>query len=369
MYEEDVVELGPELLSSLDRNREAFAAAKVLGQLARPQHESFVSLADVAFRLRLLMFFLPSDCKPPPAMYACLCAWASDDVNDACDFKDSYRGLFKNGRDGDVADELQMPGSGHEEVIEEVVHSEPSVIPDPSDEILADHIWASGVESLINGASVSIDDSPDCAVAEPALEAAEKDDIYLLQFSRNPEQFENSLSCGISLKSCRDALEEAGLPWNLPSVAKVFVHPSQYRQSLEFLERYDTRLRPYHVVVAASLQHLVDESLSGIPCRQGARIKKRVTLGAAQSGKRVKAHEEQSGGRKEADSDGEDATIGESSQTVLEMPMIVCEQRTFICCLPRFPYLRDATSVPQSTTEAHGGLNPRRIMAMSLSDN
>lgn len=252
---------------------------------------------------------------------------------------------------------------------EVVLDSEPPVIPDPSDDLIADHIWASGIEHLINGASVCAGDSPGCAFAEPALEAAEKDDIYLLQFSRNPEQVEKSLADGISLKSCRDALEEAGFQWNLPSGAKVFVHPSQYRQTLEFLEHIDGPLRPYHVVVAASLQHLVDECLSGIPCRKGARIKKRVTLGGAQSGKLVKSHEEQSGGRKEAGSDGEDVTIGESSQSALEMPIVVCEHRTFICCLPRFPYLRDATAVSQSTTEAHGGLNPRRIMAMSLSDD
>jgi len=201
----------------------------------------------------------------------------------------------------------------------------------------------------------------------------EKDDIYLLQFSRNPEKFETLLAEGMPLKSCRDALEEAGWQWSLQSGAKVFVHPWQYEQTLEFLESLEKPLRPYHVVVTASVQHLVEESLSGMPCRQGARIKKRIALGSAQSGKRVKPNDKEFSDHakeKEGSNTSEhDEEACELSQDAVELPMVVCAQRTFICCLPRFPRLRDANSVTQSTTAAHGGINPRRVMGISLSSD
>ena len=68
------------------------------------------------------------------------------------------------------------------------------------------------------------------------------------------------LSRGPSLRSCREALEEAGLSWLLLSGAMVFVHPRQYPDALASLGADD--LMPRDVVFAESLDHLVREALA-----------------------------------------------------------------------------------------------------------
>ena len=150
------------------------------------------------------------------------------------------------------------------------------------------------MEAWCNGMIISFDNSDQAPSdanndAQGGSESEAKDDIFFLKFGRNPTILHNCLEEGPELKSCRDALEESGHHWNLQHGPYIFVHPSQYEQTMQFLSRDEYALRPYHVVVAESLQHLVEESLSGIPRSLGARIKNRITLGNAPQSKRARS--------------------------------------------------------------------------------
>lgn len=106
------------------------------------------------------------------------------------------------------------------------------------------------------------------------------------------------------------------------------------------IEQQGIPLRPYHVIVSESLEYYVEASLTDVPCRDGARVKMRQVLEPAGSGA--------------SDQPGED-----------DLAMNVVETRTFLCAAPR---LRASNSVTQSTTEVHGGLNPRRLQPESISE-
>jgi len=245
-------------------------------------------------------------------------------------------------------------------VIEEVIHMDPAAEPHPNDSVFADQLWASAIEAQMLPQSASSNGTINDSEAEP------KDDIYLLQFNRDPAVFHTCLEGGTSLKSCRDALEQAGHQWKLESNAKIFVHPMQYPATIQYLDISQQRLRPYHVVVAQSLEYLVEESLSGTACRQGARIKKRIFLGSGESQKRARV-EPEGETRTQGRQDSEDGAPMVNNNEVNFASMGLDTKRTFLCCLPR---LREARTVNQSTTEAttNGGLNPRRLQDLSLSD-
>jgi len=372
------VELGEEVAVAINRNRQAFATARTLGLVAKPQHTCFGSFADVAFRMRLLSFFLVRDCPIPPALRNRVCSWPHAPASPAV----TQQGLdFAGESDGaDVLDSgslLQETHVAMESVFENVIHSDPACVPDPSDDLVADEIWASRVESRLGAESSRATHISDHTCVDPSVETNSEqegeltDEVYLLQFSRNPEIFQKALEQSVSLKACRLALEESGHAWNLQSGAKIFVHPSQYVEAMEFLIGRGEELRPYHVVVAQSMEHLIHESLVSIPCRQSVRIKKRATLGSTSSSKRMRPNTDEHVHGCTVQHDVQESAKSEdgecpSSDDGLEcQPMLVCEKRTFLCCLPRF---RSASSVVQSTTEAHGGINPRRVMAMTLSD-
>jgi len=231
------------------------------------------------------------------------------------------------------------------EVIQECHHPDPPAFPDATDDKLANMIWASNVETMVQS-----NYGPGFAESssEPRTEqAAER--VYLLQFSRYPEELRLALLEGNALRQCRDALKDAGYNASLPSGAKIFVQPWQYKDVKAAL--VGTELRPYHVVVSESLEYLVSESLQQIPRQLKIKIKARsaIHLDEATSGK---------GGE---DSLGNELNTEEFDGVSADTPADIVVRRTFICIVPR---LRSSASVNQSTTEAHGSLNPRRLAPM-----
>lgn len=239
---------------------------------------------------------------------------------------------------GFVYDEVAAPA-----VTQEVSHPDP---PATIDEQLAslnlEHKFADNV-IVLNEAD------PGAVINEPETEP-----IHLLEYNRHPEAFLKALSEGEPLRKCRAALEGAGRKWLLGSGAKVFVHPSQYAQALVAIVEQGIDLRPFHVIVAESFEYHVEACLTDLSYRQGARIKKRRVIDEAPVvGDSGKAAEEASSAP-EMDVDTEEDGF----------PLV--EKKTFICMVPR---LRNPQSVTQSTTEAHsGGVNPRRICVVALSD-
>ena len=147
-------------------------------------------------------------------------------------------------------------------VIDIVTHNSPPASPDPSDALVEQEMWTSHVErqiaqrSIANRGSFDHQDihdmgpfrnaeasqsGPSCLSADhPTTEATSENEtkaIWLLRYKRNPDVFRRRLEEHISLNACRCALEAAGHQWNLPTRAKIFVSPVQYRHTIEALDR------------------------------------------------------------------------------------------------------------------------------------
>ncbi len=86
----------------------------------------------------------------------------------------------------------------------------------------------------------------------------------LLEYSRCPPEFHYALRKGALLEQCRRALVTAKRSWELPSRAKVFVHPHQFEETVDLLDKLDLVLLKQHVVVVESLEHKVIASLSDL---------------------------------------------------------------------------------------------------------
>merc|ERR1719277_1380856 len=82
------------------------------------------------------------------------------------------------------------------------------------------------------------------------------------------------LAGGAPLRACREAMASAHCLWKVASGAHIFVHPWQY--AMVEAATGSMSLKSSHVVVAASLEHLVAESLASAP--GGAWAKTRVPL-------------------------------------------------------------------------------------------
>ena len=208
--------------------------------------------------------------------------------------------------------------SADEEVTQHVQHHEPAAQRDPELTAMQDaQDWADQVAAQIQA------NGPGAQENAKATEA-----VYLRQYNRHSERFRQALITAKPLESCRSALDAKGHQWLHESGAKVFVHPWQFELVMASVKQKGWTLRPYHVIVAESLEYYLDVSLSDLPCRDGAGVKKR--------------------------------------QALVEPEYALVEERTFLCCIRRLPAPKRFT---QSTTEAHGGgLNPRRVQPESISE-
>jgi len=118
----------------------------------------------------------------------------------------------------------------------------------------------------------------------------------------------------------RARLEECGHQRRLPSGAKVFVYPELSDQVTTAIARL--QLRPCHIVVAESFEPLVREAVARLAARQDVRVRRSQHLGYY----------------------GEEGELLLQKWTFLDIP------RSRLA----------SQSVVQSTTEAHGAMNPRR---------
>lgn len=229
------------------------------------------------------------------------------------------------------------------DVIQECLHPDPAATFHAADEVIADVAWATGVEAMIRSNAGEGGEAAEVSAWQAQDEELAAEDVYLLQFSRYPEELRVALLEGVPLRQCRQSLEDEGYAVNLPSGAKVFVHPEQYQDVTTALE--GMTLRPYHVVVSQGLEHLVQESLQHIPRQSKVKVKAR---SAVQLGESLAAREQ---------TRTDDECEGSLSQRLYSYELDLVERRTFLCIAPQ---LRNSGSVVQSTTEAHGCVNPRR---------
>ncbi len=101
--------------------------------------------------------------------------------------------------------------------------------------------------------------------------------IHLLEFSRHPQEFLLALNKGWPLNDCRQALQKAERSWEQPSGAKVFVHPHQFEETMDLIQKLG--LRKEHVVAAESLVLKVMLSVFTLCSELEVRVIRRCELG------------------------------------------------------------------------------------------
>jgi len=238
-------------------------------------------------------------------------------------------------------------------VIEDIQHTEPPLVVEENEAgVVAMQTWASMVERHLGTVLISNENAN--ANEDPALVL---DEIFILQFNRRPNEFFDALGNGVALRCCRQALSDNGHAWRLITGTMVFVHPWQYHQVMQALKGRE--LKRSQLVVATSLEHLVEESIAGIG--HGVWANQRQSLVAVSD-----AHPSTTSVAAEPGSD--DADHVELNRMIFERDVDwtawpdMAITRSFICSAPRL--LRSATVV-QSTTEmnSRNGRNPRRAAA------
>lgn len=145
----------------------------------------------------------------------------------------------------------------------------------------------------------------------------------------------------VALRACRDALTAAHRCCILDSGAKVFIKPEQWDVVMASLSGFPRPLRPYHVIVAAEYEHLVQESLLAICCRRRPKLKQPEHVGRSLL----------LSTNQPAESAVDDLC---ATRVGILQPL-----RTFLCCAPE---LRSEDSVCQSTVAHYRATtNPRRF--------
>jgi len=114
---------------------------------------------------------------------------------------------------------------------------------------------------------------PQCAEGDEKPE-----DVWLLQFDSHSLEFREALCDGILLCACREALVAAHRPFVLPgSEAKIFIKPQQWVRVMASLREHE--LRPYHVIVTSSYEHLIAECLMDVHDFRRPRLKQPMSRG------------------------------------------------------------------------------------------
>ncbi|CAE8716552.1 unnamed protein product [Polarella glacialis] len=237
-----------------------------------------------------------------------------------------------------ISSVLIQSGITTEQVIQPVLFEEPAAYRDS--ELLrmqADSQWADDVEFLIgrdtasrsagSGSRLLLESS---AQDEGSSLVPSKDALFMAEFSRCPQELLDALRTGLPLKACRMGLEAEGHNFELTNGTMVFTHARQY---LAAMTAQLPQTKKICVIFSESLEYLVEESIQHIG--MGAWVKSRRRLDNAEA----VAQDEP-----------------ETRESHKEFHLVVT--RTFLHYQPA-----PLDSVTQSTTEAHGGDNPRRKQA------
>jgi hypothetical protein len=171
---------------------------------------------------------------------------------------------------------------------------------------------------------------------------------FLSKLNRIPKHLRDALCYGKALRRCREDLEREGLAWKLPNGALVFVKPEQYGASIEAIRAED--LKPDHILFTESFEYLIEEALADFK--------------DSWARQRTDTHAR---ARPELDAASEAATGGTLDQLygVVDARDELVTVRTFVCHADDAVRLA-AQSVAQSTTEAHGGINPRTFSPVAF---
>jgi len=206
-------------------------------------------------------------------------------------------------------------------VIEVVQHHEPSALIDPGE---AEQISAMTASTWLQhnmGSAVGI---PEELMGLGAQDEDMKE-VFVLQVTRNRKELQDHLLNVDALEHVRHCLHSEGYDVVLPNGSLIFVSPVHYWNVRNSIQTQHKDLKCYHIIVSKSLIPMVQDSLRAFPSKRNVRIR-----------------------------DDHTRIVGYAGQTENDFYIV---QNTFLASAR--PML-SARSVNQSTTEAHGSINPRR---------
>eukprot|EP00440_Ansanella_granifera_P005889 gb/GFBE01006387.1/.p1 GENE.gb/GFBE01006387.1/~~gb/GFBE01006387.1/.p1 ORF type:complete len:491 (+),score=92.20 gb/GFBE01006387.1/:1-1473(+) len=239
-------------------------------------------------------------------------------------------------------------------VVQDISHAEEPVAVRDEDLLReqAEHDWADAVVDRI------LHEGP----TQDASHATEQ--IFLYPYTRAPAEFKNILLEGEELRAIRDCMTAEGCDFVLrPSGAKAFVWPEQYQAVMGALDSLGMPLRASHVIIAESLLPALEASMDGISSRKNVRPKTNGIVNVANVARHAAAGTS-TGSRADAGMPNDADGVPSNSQDETESwDYVFGVQGTFLCFARAW---RDPGSVNQSTTEAHGGYNPRRLTGGAL---
>jgi len=159
--------------------------------------------------------------------------------------------------------------------------------------------------------------------------------LVLLELSRDPTAYHEQLQQCDELRSYRDALEAVGKSFILPQGAYAFVRPEQYEQAVKALQLQDVRLTPHHVLVGMEYEETLTliEVIRGLKwCNGKVKVKRnsKIAVGLA--------------------------------MLIISSDFRIEVKRSFLHVDVSSSLRSVASGEPctASTTDAHGGQNPRR---------
>jgi len=227
-------------------------------------------------------------------------------------------------------DVLAEMGEDPSEVIQDVWHPDPAANIDPAFAVEIAMAMESGmIERQAQSAALHVEE----------VQRADSQ-LILLQFARPTKALRDALRFGTALQTCRRALAQEGLPFELPDGNMVFVEAEEHAAARQVPATSGLKLNCFYVVVSPSMEHLIDESLAGYGKGAWARLREEMSL----RGSDVATVE-----------DSEQECVSECSSLYEHLQVV----RTFFHF--DLHQLRNTQSVSRSTTCARAGcINPRR---------
>jgi hypothetical protein len=242
---------------------------------------------------------------------------------------------------------IRAPGDSSDGHVDDVIqHEDPAAVVNPEEaSALNQQMWESAISRLATSGSLAMDQEMTHEIAE---------DIFMFKLNRNPEELMLRLGTCVTLQACRDALEQAGHAWKLPTGGMMFVHPWQVPSALQAMVGMKTT--PSTIVASQSLEHLLQEILQSF---QPVWMRSRDLLTSASRSEVATC---------KADGD-EDESIVDLSEDLLEinheafnavphwsLQSHIKIERTFLCVA----HQRASASLTHSTSDARpSGHNPR----------
>jgi len=221
-------------------------------------------------------------------------------------------------------------GEDPSEVIQDVWHLDSAANIDPAFAVEIAMAMESGmIERQAQSAALQLEEAQQ---VDPQL--------ILLQFARPTKALRDALRFGTALQQCRRALEQEGLPFELPDGNMIFVEPEDHAAARQVPATSGLKLNCFYVVVSPSMEHLIDESLAGCGKGAWARLREEMSL-----------------------RDSDVATAEDSEQECASECNSLYEHLQVVRTTFHFDLhqLRNTQSVSRSTTCARAGcINPRR---------